>query len=87
MKGKRIAIATTIGLLCGLFCAFVTVLIAELTPALVITAGLFYAVVYNLIAIGLFVGFGDNIPLHPVLRGALFGALIGLAMIVQPIID
>jgi len=87
MKGKRIAIATAIGLLCGLFCAYGTIGIGESKPELVITTGLLALIVYNRILIGLFIGVGDNIPLHPVIRGALIGAIISLAMAIMSMID
>ncbi len=87
MNGKRIAIATVIGLLCGLYCAYGTIWIAESKPELVITTGLLALIVYNRILIGLFVGVADNIPLHPVFRGALIGAIISLAMAIMPMID
>ncbi len=47
MNGKRIAIATTIGLLCELFCAYGTIGVAESMPELVITTGLLALIVYN----------------------------------------
>ena len=87
MNAKRIAIATTIGLLCGLFCAYGTIGVAESRPELVITTGLLALIVYNRILIGLFVGVGDNIPLHPVIRGALIGSIISFAMAIMPMID
>jgi len=87
MNAKRIAIATAIGLLCGLFCAYGTVGFAESKPEFVITTGLLALIVYNRILIGLFIGVGDNIPLHPVIRGALIGAIISLAMAIMPMID
>jgi len=87
MNGKRIAIATVIGLLCGLFCAYGTIWIAETKPALVVTTGLLAVVVYNRVLLGLFVGLGDNIPLHPVIRGALIGVIISLAMALMNMID
>jgi len=43
--------------------------------------------VYNRVLLGLFVGLGDTIPLHPVLRGALLGALVSLAMALMNMID
>jgi len=76
-----------IGLLCGLFCAYGTFQIAGSTPALVVTTGLLVLIVYNRILIGLFIGVGDNIPLHPVIRGALIGALLSLAMAIMSMID
>ena len=87
MNSKRIVIATTIGLLSGLFCAYGTIWIAESKPELVITTGLLALIIYNRILIGFFVGMGDNIPLHPVVRGALLGAIISLAMAIMPMID
>jgi len=87
MNSKRIAIATTIGILSGLFCAYGTIWIADSKPELVITTGLLALIVYNRILIGFFVGVGDNIPLHPVIRGALLGAIISLAMAIMPMID
>ncbi|MCW7073032.1 MAG: hypothetical protein OCU20_03935 [Methanophagales archaeon] len=87
MNAKRIAIAATIGLLCGLFCAYGTIMIAESKPELVITTGLLALIVYNRILIGLFVGVGDNITLHPVIRGALLGAIISLTIAIMPMID
>ncbi len=87
MNGKRIAIATAIGLLCGLFCAYGTIWIAESKLWFVITTGLLALIVYNRVLIGLFIGLGDNIPLHPVIRGAVIGAIISLAMAIRGMID
>jgi hypothetical protein len=87
MNTKRIAIATVIGLLCGLFCAYGTIWIAASKPALVLTTGLLAVVVYNRVLLGLVVGLGDDIPLHPVLRGALIGVIISLAMALMNMID
>ena len=85
MNGKRKAIATVIGLLTGLFCAYGTSTMED--PSFVVTTGLLALIVYNRILIGLFIGVGDNIPLHPVIRGALIGALLSLAMAIMPMID
>ena len=87
MNTKRIAIATVIGLLFGLFCAYGTIWIAASKPALVVTTGLLAGVIYNRILLGLFVGLGDDIPLHPVLRGALIGVIISLAISLMNMID
>ena len=87
MNAKRIAIATAIGLLCGLYCAYGTIGFGESRPEFVITTGLLAMIVYNRTLIGLFVGVGDNIPLHPVIRGALLGAIISLAMAILRMID
>jgi hypothetical protein len=36
--------------------------------------------VYNRTLIGIVIGIGDNIDLHPVLRGAIIGVIVSLAM-------
>ena len=85
MNTKRIAIATVIGLLTGLFCAYGTATMED--PNFTITTGLLTAIVYNRVLIGVVVGIGDNVELHPVLRGTIFGAVITMAMSIIPIID
>ena len=85
MNGKRIAIATAIGLLCGLFCAHGTSTLED--PIFVVTNGLLAAIVYNRMLIGFVVGIGEDIKLHPVLRGALIGAGITMAMSIFTIVD
>lgn len=85
MNGKRIAIATVIGLLCGLFCAHGTSTLED--PNFVVTNGLLAAIVYNRALIGFVVGIGEDIKLHPVLRGALIGAGITMAMSIFTIVD
>jgi len=85
MNAKRVAIATVIGLLCGLFCAYGTSTLED--PNFAITTGLLASIVYNRVLIGFVVGIGDNIKLHPVLRGALIGAGITMAMIIFTIVD
>ena len=85
MNAKRIAIATTIGLLCGLFCAYGTSTMEN--PNFVITTGLLAAIVYNRMLIGFVVGIADDIKLHPVLRGTLIGAGITMAMSIFSIVD
>ena len=85
MNAKRIAIATVIGLLCGLFCAHGTSTLEN--PNFVVTTGLLASVVYNRVLIGLVVGIGDNIKLHPVLRGAFIGAVITMALSIFSIFD
>ena len=67
MNGKRIAIATVIGLLCGLFCAHGTSTLED--QNFVATTGLLVAIVYNRVLIGFVVGIGEDIKIHPILRG------------------
>jgi hypothetical protein len=85
MNAKRVAIATVIGFLCGLFCAYGTLKMDD--PGFVVTAGLLASIVYNRVLIGFVVGIGDGIKLHPVLRGALIGIIVTMAMSIIPIVD
>jgi hypothetical protein len=85
MNAKRVAIATVIGFLCGLFCAYGTLKMDD--PSIVVTTGLLASIVYNRVLIGFVVGIGDGIKLHPVLRGALIGIIITMALSTMPIVD
>jgi H+/Cl- antiporter ClcA len=85
MNPKRVLIATIVGALCGVFCAYGTSQIKD--PSFPVTAGVLASVFYNRLLIGFFVGLADNIKLHSVIRGALIGAIISLAMSIIPIID
>ena len=82
MNKKRIIIATTIGLLCGLFCVYGTMMMVdkgELDSQLV-TMGFLAFIVFNRMLIGFVIGVGDKIKLNCVLRGALIGAVVSLMM-------
>ena len=85
MNTRRIVIATIIGALCGVFCAYGMANMED--PTFPLTTGLLASTFYNRLLIGLFVGLGDNIRLHPVLRGGLIGAIITIAMSIYPIAD
>ena len=85
MNGRRIIIATVIGLLCGLFCAYGTATMDD--PNFTVTSGMLASIVYNRVLIGFVVGIWDDLKLHPVLRGALIGAVITMAMSIIPIVD
>ncbi|MGB2698322.1 MAG: hypothetical protein WBD28_10755 [Candidatus Zixiibacteriota bacterium] len=85
MNPKRVIIATVVGALCGLFCAWGTSQIKD--PSFPVTTGLLVSVFYNRLLIGFFVGVADNIKLHSVIRGAFIGAIITMAMSIIPIID
>ncbi|MEW6528381.1 MAG: hypothetical protein AB1391_00685 [Candidatus Micrarchaeota archaeon] len=88
MNTKRILIATAIGLLCGLFCAYGAKMMADSGGAnFVVTTGILASIVYNRVLIGFFIGIGDSIKLHPVLRGAAIGVIITMAMSIIPIVD
>ncbi|RLG33847.1 hypothetical protein DRN97_04050 [Methanosarcinales archaeon] len=80
MNRKRIAIATTIGLLCGLYCAYAASQMEN--PATGAPFGIFIllSIVYNRALIGFVIGIADGIKLHPVLRGAILGAIVSFVM-------
>jgi len=76
MNVKRLAIATILGTLCGIFCMYGT--IAKF-PGEFGTLALI-GIVYNRALIGIFIGTSDNIDLHPALRGAILGVVVSMAM-------
>ena len=89
MKTKRIMIATAIGLLCGLFCAYGTLMMVDkgkLDLQLATTGSLAF-IVFNRVLIGLVVGIGDRVILNCVLRGAIIGAVISLMMGIFPLLE
>ena len=89
MNIKRIIIATAIGLLCGLFCAYGTMMMVdrgELDPQLA-TAGSLAFIVFNRVLIGLVVGIADRIKMNCVARGAIIGAVISLMIGIFPLIE
>ena len=89
MNTKRIIIATAIGFLCGLFCAYGTMMMVEqgeLDPKLATTGSLAF-IVFNRVLIGLVVGIGDRVKLNCVLRGAVIGAVISLMIGVFPLLE
>jgi hypothetical protein len=88
MNTKRILIATAIGLLSGLFCIWGTMMMVEKGELnLALTTGILASIVYNRVLIGLAVGIADNIKIHPVLRGAIIGATVTMAMSIIPMVD
>jgi len=88
MNTKRILIATIIGLLAGLFCAYGTIWMADKGElGFPLTAGVLAVIIYNRTLLGFVVGIADGIKLHPVLRGALLGMGVGMAMSIMSIAD
>ena len=77
MKAKRLIIATILGILCGLFCMYGTI---TKFPEFAADTLLLIGIVYNRMLIGVVIGIADNIDLHPVLRGAVIGVVVSLAM-------
>jgi len=89
MNTKRILIATAIGLLCGIFCAYGTmwkVRQGELDTELATTGALAFIVV-NRLLIGFIVGLADRIKLNCVLRGAIIGAVVSLMIGIFPVLE
>jgi len=88
MNIKRVIIATAIGLLTGLFCAYGTVMLADKGElGFVLTTGILASIIYNRVLIGFVVGIADNIEIHTILRGAIIGAVISMAMSIMSLID
>ncbi|ODS41901.1 MAG: hypothetical protein MSIBF_00620 [Candidatus Altiarchaeales archaeon IMC4] len=80
MNTKRVIIATLVGVLCGLFCAYGAIWKNIIPPML---APVLF-IVYNRTLIGFFVGIADGVDLEPVVRGALIGALVTAAWVPDP---
>ena len=77
MQVKRLIIATILGMLCGLFCMYGTIIkFPEFAADTLFLAG----IVYNRTLIGVVIGIADNIDLHPALRGAVIGVVVSMAM-------
>jgi len=85
MNGKRLLIAIIVGVLAGVFCAYGTSQLKDATFS--ITTGLLASVFYNRVLIGFVVGIADNINLNPVVRGAIIGAIVTMAMSIYSIVD
>ena len=76
MNVKRIIIATVVGFLCGIFCAYGA---ASKYPGqfeMLILA----SIVYNRVLLGFVIGIADHIKVHPILRGAILGAIVSVAI-------
>lgn len=85
MNRKRVVIATTIGALCGIYCAGSIAMTPD--PGFPLTTGMLAMYFYGRLLIGFFVGIGDNIKLHPAIRGASLGAILSLAISMVPLVD
>ncbi|MCK5699465.1 MAG: hypothetical protein KAH93_06445 [Candidatus Aenigmarchaeota archaeon] len=76
MNTRRVTMATLLGILCGLFCAYGTVLKFPGQFEIPILASL----VYGRALLGFVIGIADNIKMHFVPRGALLGAIVSAAI-------
>jgi len=82
MQPKRLAITIVIGVLTGAWCAGSLLIMAPpgITPEPWFMLMIFYCRVLQ----GMAIGFADGIPLSPVLRGAILGALFSLLLCIVP---
>lgn len=76
MNIKRIIIAMAIGMLCGIFCAYGTIWKYPGQFGMPILA----SIVYNRALMGFVIGIADNIKVHPIVRGAVLGAIVSIAI-------
>ncbi|MFH1055803.1 MAG: hypothetical protein V1744_06910 [Candidatus Altiarchaeota archaeon] len=76
MNVKRVIVASLIGLLAGIFCAYGT----ESSFPGMFSVAILTSIVYNRVLIGFVIGLAENIQLRPILRGALLGAIVGLGI-------
>jgi len=76
MNTKRVIIATVIGGLCGIFCAYGAVWKYPGRFGMLILA----SIIYNRALLGFVIGIADNIKVHSIARGAILGAIVSIAM-------
>ncbi|MHB8162882.1 MAG: hypothetical protein ACYDDV_00870 [Methanoregula sp.] len=83
VQKKRIAITTAIGLLTGLYCA--GSLLVAAPPGITPEPWFMVMILYGRILQGFVIGFANEIPLRPVLRGAGLGAIFSLLLCIVPL--
>lgn len=76
MNTKRIIIAMAIGVVCGIFCAYGAVWKYPGQFGTLMVA----SIIYNRALLGFVIGLADNIKAHPIVRGAILGAIVSMAM-------
>lgn len=77
MNTKRISISIVLGILFGAICVYGS---AGNLPSGVPAAPILATVFYNRVLLGLVIGIADGIEAHPVLRGAVLGAIVSIAI-------
>lgn len=88
MHAKRFLIATLIGALAGAFCAYGTKMSSDSGElGFIATTGIIGSVFYNRLLIGMFIGLLGNCKPHPVIKGAVAGFIVSLAMGITPLLD
>ena len=76
MNAKRVAIATILGVACGVFCAYGAVWKYPGRFGILVLA----SIIYNRGLMGFIIGIAENIRAHPILRGLVLGAIISIAI-------
>ena len=88
INAKRMVISLILGTIAGLICAGGTSILQPITYPIGVPLILF--IIYNRVILGLVIGLVDEIKIldhdtvNPILRGAIFGALISTIMIILP---
>jgi MFS family permease len=80
---KRIAITTAIGILTGAWCAGSLLIAAP--PGVTPEPWFMLMIFYGRTLQGFTIGFAETIPLRPILRGAVLGALFSLLLCIVPV--
>ncbi len=83
ISAKRVIIATVLGVICGLFCMYGTMM---KFPGQFETA-ILLSIVYNRALIGFVIGLAGDIKMHPATRGAVLGTIVGTAMAISAGMD
>lgn len=83
VQKKRMAIATAIGILTGMFCA--GSLLVAAPPGITPEPWFVLTIFYSRMIQGIVIGFADGISLHPVLRGGGIGAIMSLQLCIVPL--
>ena len=88
MHAKRFLIATLLGALAGAFCAYGTKMSSDAGElGFVATTGIIGSVFYNRLLIGMFIGLLGRCKPHPIIRGAMAGIIVSLALGITPLLD
>ena len=83
VRKKRIIITTAIGILTGLYCAGSLLFLAP--PGVTPDPWFMVMIFYGRTIQGFVIGFANEIPLHPAMRGAALGAIFSLLLCIVPL--
>jgi len=88
MHAKRFLVATALGVLAGAFCAYGTKMASDAGElGFIATTGIIGSVFYNRLLIGMFIGLLGFCKLHPIIRGAIAGIIVSMAIGITPLLD